>query len=230
MKIKHIIASAAFMLIASSAMAQYVDTDNYTRLQASFIANRLSNDGNYGIEPKGLSVGLIQGYSVSDVYPIFLEFGANLQFAHSAKDYSFGGKVVDSRFTYMNVAVPVNGVYKFTLNDKVAFSGHAGLNFKLNMLALQKSDEKIYFSPSSLSPTDKLNLLSKDDMGSRANRGNIFQLGGQIGAGVHLSDFYIGWQFQSDIMNFLDPENGDKQRWHTNYITIGYTVDLSELF
>lgn len=205
--------AACMMLSATAASAQFVDTDNYTRVQASFVSLNLSNlpSDVVAIEPKGFSLGLVQGYSLTDAMPIFLEFGANLTWAHSAKD-GIGGD--DITFNCMNVAVPVNGVYKYTLNDRVAFSGHAGLNFKLNLIDTEHiGDEKIKW-------------LDKDDMGGRDNRANIFQLGGQIGAGVHLSDFYVGWQFQSDFMKLLESENGDKHRFHANFITIGYQGEL----
>lgn len=227
---KQIIVAAAMLFASSVAMAQYADTDNYTRLQASFVTNKLSNAGDPGIEPKGFALGITQGYSVSDQLPIFLEIGANLQWSHSAKDLiSAPGKTVDYKFTYMNVAIPVNGVYKYTLNDKVAFSGYAGLNFKVNFMGLQKSNEAIFFDADKNEFSKKLNLLSKDAMGGRDYRANIFQLGGQIGLGVHLSDIYIGWQYQNDFMKFLETNDDDKQRWHTNYITVGYTVDLFNL-
>lgn len=212
---KQIIVAAAMLFASSVAMAQYADTDNYTRLQASFVSNKLSNTEDPGIEPKGFVLGIVQGYSVSDQLPLFLEVGANLQWSHSAKDVPVTKE--DLTFTYMNFAIPVNCVYKYTLNDKVAFSGYAGLNFKVNMLGMHKLGD------------NKCNYLKKDDMGGRDNRANIFQLGGQIGLGVHLSDIYIGWQYQNDFMKFIELPNADKQRWHSNFITVGYTVDLFNL-
>lgn len=216
-KIFKLFVAAALMAVSTSAMAQYVDTDNYMRYQVSFAANRMTNTdaaGFEGINPKGLSAGVILGNSVSNRLPIFVEYGANLHWSHSVKDFASLG---DFKFSYMNVAVPLNGVYKYTLNDKVAFSGHAGLNFKVNFMA-RCTD-----------PTDhKYSLLSKKDMEGRDNRASIFQLGGQIGCGVHLNHFYLGWQYQSDFMPFLKEDAwqgfSDKHKFHTNYITLGYTL------
>ncbi len=207
MKIKNLLMAGVLMITASSAMAQYVDTENYLRVQASFVANKLTNTDN---DPKGIALGGVYGLGVSDNLPIFVEVGAQLEWAHSANDVVVSGSNEDLKFTYMNVSIPVNGVYKYTLNDKVAFSGHAGLNFKVNFLAKEKYADY------------KINFLSKDDMGGRDNR-NIFQLGGQIGAGVHLGQFYLGWQYQGDFMP-LAKSGGDKFKFHTNYISVGLTL------
>lgn len=214
--------AAAMLLTVSAAMAQ----ENYTRLQVSYINNTLTNVEEDAIAPKGFTLGGVLGLSVSDNLPIYLEPGINVSWSHSAKDLKAAGiKTSEVKFTYMNVAVPVNGVYKFELNDKVAFSGHAGLNFKVNFMAKQHTKTFDPVTGKQLAKSD-VSWISKDDMGDRENRANIFQLGGQVGAGVHLSQFYFGWQFQTDFMKFQewDVDNADKHKWHTNYITIGYTL------
>lgn len=217
--------AAAMLLTVGATMAQ----ESYTRLQVSYISNSLTNaefDGEDMVAPKGFVLGGVMGLPVSDVLPIYLEPGVTLSWSHSAKDLkTLGVKVAEEKFTYMNIAVPVNGVYKYELNDKVAFSGHAGLNFKVNFMA--KEHNKTFDPMSGKQLTkDDFSWISKDDMGDRENRANIFQLGGQVGAGVHLGQFYIGWQFQTDFMKFQqdDVDGADKHKWHTQYITIGYTL------
>lgn len=213
---------AAMLLTVGATMAQ----ESYTRLQVSYITNTLSNIDEDAIAPKGFALGGVLGLPVSDNLPIYLEPGLNISWSHSAKDLKeLGCKIAEEKFSYMNVAVPVNGVYKFELNDKVAFSGHAGLNFKVNFMAKEHSKT---FDPVSGKETSKYDCswISKDDMGDRENRANIFQLGGQVGVGVHLGQTYIGWQFQTDFMKFQqeDVDGADKHKWHTQYITIGYTL------
>ena len=212
---KIFLVAATMLLTVGAAMAQ-----DYTRLQASFVANKMTNIADDAIAPKGAALGAVIGFSVSDNLPIYVEPGINLSWSHSAKDLKAGGiKTAEEKFTYMNVAVPVNGVYKFELNDKVAFSAHAGLNFKVNFMA--KEHYKVVGGDKS-----DCSWISKDDMGDRENRANIFQLGGQVGCGVHLQQFYIGWQYQSDFMKFQESDysGAEKHKWHTNYITIGYTL------
>lgn len=212
---------AAMLLTVGATMAQ----ESYTRLQVSYISNTLTNydfEGEDMAAPKGFVLGGVMGLPVSDVLPIYLEPGVNLSWSHSAKDLkTMGVKVAEEKFTYMNIAVPVNGVYKFELNDKVAFSGHLGLNFKVNFMAKEH-----YKEFNAMSNKWDRSWISKDDMGDRENRANIFQLGGQVGAGAHLGQFYIGWQFQTDFMKFqqADVDGADKHKWHTQYITIGYTL------
>jgi len=214
--IKHFMA-VAMLFTSSVAFAQINDADSYTRVQASFVASRLTQTDHWiddGLAPKGINLGILRGMSVSDVMPLYFEIGANVALLHSADDYRTGG---DLKSTFMTVAVPLNMAYKYPINDKVTVSAHAGLNCKLNLIGKLKS------------PSASLNLLDKDDMGSRAKRANIFQLGGQAGAGVHLSDFYLGWQFQTDFVNYMKndlTDNGKKARFIANYITIGYQGEL----
>ncbi|MBR0036286.1 MAG: outer membrane beta-barrel protein [Bacteroidales bacterium] len=207
--------AALLMLAAGSAMAQLVNSDDYFRLQVSYVGNQMTNTDN---DPKGVALGGIYGISVSDQIPLFVEIGAQLEWAHSVNDIwntelTPTGNVYtrdDCKFTYMNISIPLNAAYKYTINDKVAVSGHAGLNFKVNMLAKQKAFDTT------------LNLLDKDDMGGRDNR-NIFQLGGQVGAGVHFGQLYLGWQYQGDFMPIAKFGN-NKVKFHTNYVTVGFTL------
>jgi hypothetical protein len=211
MKIKKLFAVALLMMGAGSAMAQFnMDPDDYFRLQASFVANQLTNADH---DPKGVALGGIYGISVSDNLPIYVEAGLQLEWAHSVRDGidEGTGTTGDYKFTYMNVAVPLNLVYKYPINPKVAISGHGGLNFKVNLLAKEKFED-VY----------DVNFLDKDDVGGRDNR-NIFQLGGQVGAGVHLGQLYLGWQYQGDFMPIA--KFGDnKVKFHTNYVTVGLTL------
>jgi len=211
--------AAAMLLAVGAVMAQ-----EYTRLQVGFLSNKLTNIDEDAIAPKGFTLGGVMGLSVSDNLPLYLEPGVSLSWSHSAKDLKeLGAKIAETKFTYMNVAVPVNGVYKFELNDKVAFSAHAGINLKVNFMA--KEHDKVYepISGKQVSKHD-YSWLSKTDMGDRENRASIFQLGGQVGAGVHLNQFYIGYQFQTDFMKFQQWENQDKHKWLSQYITLGYTL------
>lgn len=209
---KKIFSFAAVALLAvSAAFAQ-----DYTRLQASYVAFKLTDTDDFGdkeIQPKGINLGAALGFSVTDNQPIYVEPGINLTWAHSAQDIDPIYGISERKFTYMNVAIPVNGVYKFEVNDKVAISGHAGLNLKVNFMAREHLDD------------DKGSWLSRKDMGSRDDRANIFQLGGQIGCGVHLGTFYIGYQFQSDFMKFQEfKAGGPSHKWLANYITLGITM------
>lgn len=204
---KKLFAMAAVALLAvSAAWAQ-----DYTRLQASYVSHRLTNytPGDKDLEPKGVTLGAVLGFSLTGNLPIFVESGANLTWAHGAMDVP-GGEV---KSTYMNFAIPVNGVYKFEINDKVSISGFAGLNFKVNFLGKTKAYDV------------KTNWLSKDDMGGRDNRAKIFQLGCQFGAGVHLGQIYLGYEFQPDLMNFQKTEGLDGHKWMANYITVGFTIE-----
>lgn len=198
--------AVAAVLSVSAAWAQ-----DYTRLQASYVSHRLTNAevGGKDIMPKGVTLGAVLGFSVTDELPIFVESGANLTWAHSAMDVAD----VDVKCTYMNFAIPVNGVYKFEINDKVSVSGFAGLNLKVNFMAKEHIGDS------------KFSWLSKDDMGGRDNRANIFQLGCQLGAGVHLGQVYLGYEFQPDLMNFQKSEGGKAHKWLANYITVGFDIE-----
>ena len=198
---------AAAMVSVSALVAQ-----DYTRLQVSFVNCYLShyNYSHKDVNPKGLSLGAAFGLSLSDEIPLYLEPGAQLTWAHQVEDLPNNG---DYKFTYMNLSAPVNVVYKYDINDKVAISAHTGLNLKMNLIARAH----VY--------DEKYNMLSKSDMGSRDNRANLFQLGGQFGFGVHVSEFYFGYQYQYDFVNFQQYSGETKNHhWLTNYITVGYTI------
>lgn len=213
---KKIFALAALLLSFGAVVAQ----DNYTRLQVSYVFNKMTNSeiGDKYITPKGLTLGGVMGFLVTDDYPVYVEPGVTVSWAHSAVDYKAAGlKLGENKFTYMNLAIPINAVYKYEINDMVALSAHAGLNMKLNYLAKQHLNPEI-------GEKQSFSWLSKKDMGSRDDRASIFQLGGQIGVGFHVQDLYIGYQFQTDFVPFQKTDGADPHRWLTNYITIGYTL------
>lgn len=207
---KFFIVAAALVLSAGAAMAQ-----DYLRLQASFVANKMTDYADDNVKPKGINFGGVAGFSVSDNLPIYLEPGVNIAWAHSAKDIAGGGEI---KFTYMTAAIPLNCVYKYEINDKVAVSGFLGLNNKFNFMAKEHDKGPGY--------KNDFSWLSKKDMGSREDRASFYQLGSQLGAGFHVSRFYIGYQFQWDWMKFqeYDVPNADTHKWVTNYITVGYTL------
>lgn len=212
--------AAAMLLTVGAAFAQ----DNYNRLQVSYVSYKMTNSemGDKEINPKGVNLGSVWGFLVSDVQPVFVETGLNLTWAHSAVDYQILTSKGEFKYTYMNVAIPLNGVYKYEVNDKVAFSGHAGLNFKVNMMG--KSHSTITEEITGYVDKQTLNWLSKKDMGSRDDRASIFQLGGQVGCGMHFSNLYIGYQFQMDFMKFQQSPGDDSHKWNTQFITLGVTM------
>lgn len=213
---KKIFALAALLLSFGAVVAQ----DNYTRLQVSYVYNKMTNYdlGDKSIAPKGVTLGGVMGFLVTDDYPIFVEPGVSLSWAHSAVDYKAAGvNLGENKFTYMNFAIPVNAVYKYEVNDLISISAHAGLNMKLNFLAKQHLNPVVGEKVSA-------SWLSKKDMGSRDDRASIFQLGGQVGLGFHIQELYLGYQFQTDFVPFQKTDGADPHRWLTNYITIGYTL------
>ena len=208
-----------FSLVAVALLSVgAVVAQDYTRFEASYVAFKMTNTtiGGKSIQPKGINAGVAWGFGVSDDQPIYVEPGFNLTWAHCAQDIDVvPGIAYDERkFTYMNAAIPVNGVYKLEFNDKVSFSGHAGLNFKVNMMAREHDGD------------EKFSWLSKKDMGSRDDRANIFQLGYQLGCGFNLGVLYVGYQFQGDFMKFQKfKAGGDSHKWVANYITLGITIE-----
>ncbi|MBQ0058225.1 MAG: outer membrane beta-barrel protein [Bacteroidales bacterium] len=198
---KTIMAIATLAAITFNASAQE-STDNYRRFQISWVAEHMTNTDPDDIKPKGANVGVIWGLSMSNYQPIFLEAGVNLGYTHMNDDKH------DHKFNHMTAAIPLNVVYKICPNEKLSIAPLAGLNLKVNMLASDKYGD------------ESLNLLSKDDMGGKEYRGNIFQLGGNLGVGANIQNFYIGWQYQVDFWKFIKVGN-DKSRFNANYITMG---------
>lgn len=237
------------MLTASSAtFAQFTnggskgaagDNSDYNKVYTSFnvgsftysatakgYGEKSSRDESAGLI--GFNVGYAHGFNLKKSLPLFLELGGEFNFNSGTKkelklsSRSGEFKVDDDEYTvtFMNIAVPVNLVYRFDVSDKFSIAPYAGLNFKINILGKQKED----------GDDESESFFNEDDMGKdfKANR---FQLGMNVGVNFIVSNkFSFGYRFQPDFIkyqsadiNYNDDIKVEVSTKHTNhFFTFGY--------
>lgn len=221
MKTIRLFAAAAMLTASTCALAQFsnagvsskgagtsINTDNYSRFEVSFA----STDIQHFEDPLiGFEAGVIYGQSISKSVPLFLEYGLNLTWTTRdlAEEDDYYYDDYELRFTTMNIAVPLNLAYKFTFpsNSDIALTPFVGLNFKVNVMALESYDDGY--------DDETLNWFDKDDVGKVTT--NRFQLGMNLGVGLSYQKIYFGYRFQPDFGKF------DKycKKTHTNYVSVG---------
>lgn len=227
---------AALMLTASSAtFAQFTnggskgaagDNSDYNKVYTSFNVGSFtykesfkgggykgSDDESVGLI--GFNVGYAHGFNLKNTLPLFLELGGEFNFNSGSKD--------DDTYTFMNIAVPVNVVYRFGVSDNFAIAPYAGLNFKINVIGKVKDDDA----------DESESYFNKDDMGDdwTANR---FQLGMNVGVNFIVNNkFSFGYRFQPDFIKYQSWDKsvkyegekfeGEQSTKHTNhFFTFGY--------
>ncbi|MCR5362030.1 MAG: outer membrane beta-barrel protein [Bacteroidales bacterium] len=209
---------AALMLISTMASAQFSNSkssghstanifsgssvDDYKRVQVSFVAAKMSFGGETADDAtKGINAGILWGKGILDNVPLAVEYGANITWTRYSDEEEYWGTKTETKENFMNIAIPVNLAYHFSVNDDVSVIPHAGLNMRVNVLA--KSTAEVD------GEKEETNWFDDSD----AKR---FQLGANLGIGVTYQKYYLGYQFQADFMEFAE-----ETKWRTNYITVG---------
>ncbi len=209
--------TTAIMLVATTTMyAQFVNsgnggnatssnvnTDNYSRFEVSFASTTMEDVDDPFV---GVSAGLLWGKSISESMPVFIEYGANLTWTARTFDYDSYYYDEEEKFNFLNVAIPINLAYKFTLpsNSDVSIVPFVGVNFKVGIIAKGKETYD--------GEDETYDLYDKDE-GWDANR---FQVGMNVGIGLNFNKYYIGYKFQPDFTEFAE-----KTKTHTNFVTLG---------
>lgn len=193
---------------SSSFGSSSVGEDSYRRFEVGYTMGKAKIYGEEADEAdKGLTAALIYGTRMMPDMPLFLEYGAKATWLHSSDEEDiYEDEEYKESFNYLNLAVPVNAVFKIGVTDDVVVSPYVGLNLKVNIMAKSKVkyEEK----------TETLNYFDKDDMDDDVF--NRFQLGMNLGVGVNFKKFYIGYNFQPDFM-----ELAEKTKYPTNTISLG---------
>ncbi|MGN0028361.1 MAG: outer membrane beta-barrel protein [Marinilabiliaceae bacterium] len=210
MKLIKFFAVAVLAAMTADATAQLTkDTHGWTRVELSFDAQKMKEKNNNaswdGEKQKGASIGFMKGVNITSKMPLFLDLGARLAWLHS-KDEFHGG---DTKTTFMNIAVPVNAAYKLSFaSSPISIVPFFGPNFKFNFYGRTKTsydngEEKKY------------KWLNSDDGDAR-----IFQFGLNLGVGVNIERFYVGYTFQPDLSSYVK-HDGYKLKTINNFISLG---------
>lgn len=187
----------------------------------------------------GVGLGYLYGLHMSQNIPIFLEFGANLAFTFHKVDDSEDEDERDdypdleNKYTYMNLAIPVNAAYKFSFaSGKVLLKPFFGINLRFNLLAKNKYEyvvdgkynretQKYEYEVKE----EDINLFDDGEEGEKSSY-KRFQFGLNAGVGAtFLKHLYVGWQIQPDLSPAYKDEEGDyksKMKTHYNMISVGF--------
>lgn len=181
---------AAMLLIAASVSAS--DNENYKRVEVSY--NPIAAEDT---DLTGITAGYTQAFNVTSK-PLFVEVGGRFT-------YAFGDEN-GAKSKFIQLAVPVNVVYKYTLpsNSDFSIAPFAGVVFKGNIAGETKNNG------------NKADWFDKKDEGGLdANR---FQMGWNVGVGVNYKQYYLGVSYGAEFMELADDVST------SNYaITLGYT-------
>lgn len=199
-------ASAQFMQSngGSKAKASVEDVFNTVDLTYSPVTMKASYDGDSTTDDlNGLSLNWAQARLLTDQLPVYLQYGAGVQFTWKTDTRSddYYDMKVKNTTTFLTVKVPVNVLYNFAIpNTNLSVMPYLGLNAQVHVLGQSKTtttyeDEK---------ETSKMSYFSKDDMEDPYNR---FVLGWQIGAMVSYDKYFVGIGYNGPVTSLY--KNGD---------------------
>ncbi len=217
------------------------DFKDYNRVGLSYNNDsyHFNSDADYWFEAdlkngsaNGFGINYIHGFSLSSSLPMFLEVGGNLNFNFGtlfSEEEEYGGVKMENKLKsqFINLQVPVNYVYKFTVADDFSVAPYLGLNFKLNLVGKVKPVIEAWDEDEYLKEEDEdwYSLFSKDDMEDMGTW-NRFQMGWHIGVGFEYSKIYLGVQYGTDfIPAFSEKEDEYRPKVNTGSlkINLGYT-------
>lgn len=239
---KKFILGAVAVLMALGASAE-----SYNRIQASYLNDRYSGnkyfDDDASFSANGIGVSYVHGFGLSESLPMFIETGLQFNTAINSNtldgekfDVEFNGDTyyVDlkakEKFTNINLAVPVNFVWRFNVADKFTVSPYLGINFRVNVLGKVKdtvdvdtnlpSEFKDELLDEAKDYEESMSVYSKDDMG-KDGTWNRFQMGWQIGVGAEYSNIYLGLQYGTDFIPAFKYEDAKINNGRLA-VTVGY--------
>ena len=158
----------------------------------------------------GLTFGYSKAVGISETTPLFIEFGAGLQYSF----YSESERDWEESLSMFSVKVPVSLVYDWQLpNSSVSIRPFAGLTLRGNISGKITEEDLDYDKKYDYSVFDK-----KEMDGYTWKR---LQIGWQIGANVAFSNkFYLGLSYGSDFSEIYK-----NVKISTTSITVGMYID-----
>lgn len=235
MRIKNIFATAILAAVYTSASAQFasstsgatatndVSTDGWSSVYVQYNPGTVDPDEGDGIDFTGISVGYNKYTSISQSTPLFLEYGAALQYSWNSEE----DDDITTKYNLFSAKVPVNISYVFAIpNSKISIAPFAGVNLRFNLLGNRKfevdglegyEDEFWDAMEDEYGIKEEANLFDKDDMGSKDATWKRFQIGWQIGVNVNFQKAYLGVSYGSDFTEIVKD-----CKMKTTSITLGY--------
>ena len=215
MKKSIFLAAVAFMLMSVSASAQFMQSNGGSKAKASVedvfntfdltyspVTMKASYEGDSTTEDlNGLSLNWAQARLLTDQLPVYLQYGAGVQFTWKTDTSSNDYYDVKTTTSFLTVKVPVNVLYNFAIpNTNLSVMPYLGLNAQVHVLGQTKASQEY----DGETETTKVNYFSKDDMEDPYNR---FVLGWQIGAMVSFNKYFVGIGYNGPVTSLY--KNGD---------------------
>ena len=162
----------------------------------------------------GFTIDYRHGFQLSN-RPMFVEAGLGLSYGTGSKtfmDYKYS-------ISSFNIKIPVNFVYRFTINSEFSIQPYTGINFKFNGTMSYKAGKNSY---------NLFNTIENDfgiaddvkDVMTYSGGGRRVQMGWQIGIGVNWNKWYAGMEYGIDFMPaFKNEVNLEEDGWYFSYIT-----------
>lgn len=182
------------------------------------------NVANIGGDPKpetdsklGFKAGIVADFPLAD--NIYLEPGLYFSPKGAKKEYSVAG-VTTKYYTNLDyLEIPINGVYKFEVNNNFAVRGHVGPYFGFGILGKEKTkvDGKV----------DKESKVSNfkdghNKYGYAHNDYSKFDFGLNFGAGIEFSVCYLGVQYGMGFVDFN--RNRGNCKMHNNVFSVDFGI------
>ena len=210
---KMLLLVVAFFAMATTASAQFAQsnaggqgkggnifasmpTDGYNRVYFGYNPVVVAwNEGGalynkmYPVK-NGLTLGYLRGTNIVKSLPLFVEYGANLQwtFGRSRTDWDYTD--LSTRFNMLSINVPVNVAFRFSFfNDDFSVTPYLGLNMRFNVVGVTKH---IYddYAGGGEEVTIKYNMFSEEDELEEVSDG-VYKTG--MGEGYALKRFQVGF-------------------------------------
>lgn len=229
--------------VVSNSFFQGMDTSDYNRICASY--NPVWIGWN---EPKrnkvkefplnhSLSLGYLHASNIAKNSPLYIEYGANVQYSFGEKRVTEGDGQLESRYTYtaqmLSINLPVNVAMRFELKSKTGKSKfvtpYIGVNLRYGAWGNIKLERGylIAFGPgyaggTKWTRTYRLFDDSDDSLAMGDKAFDRFQVGINFGAGFTYDKLYLGLGCVADIMKIINSqETGYVGRFNTVTISVG---------
>ncbi|MBR4844451.1 MAG: hypothetical protein IKV06_06020 [Alistipes sp.] len=209
-------------------MIKQMPTENYHRAYFG-INNAHINWKDYSHEceimypvKSGITFGYLESYHIVKGLPIFVEYGANLQYLFGKEELSelfagaFGADYYKTSMFALNIPVNVSMRLSFE-NNTFAVTPYAGLNFRVNISGKQAIEGEEF--------EQSINLFngSDDDGAAGDNAFNRIQTGLNYGIAFSYDVYTISVGRVSDISRIANiKELSFKGRMGVTTISVGY--------
>ncbi len=201
-------ASAQFTSSSSNSNAGTMGTaENWSRFYVSYNPFTVDVDKDFGddLELKnGFTAGFSMAKNITTDLPVFLEFGAAVNYAWDTENESSGSYKYSATISQLAVMVPVSVVYRWDVASDIALAPYAGLRARYIAAFNNKYTEEYDGEKES----GKVNLYDEDEGWDEDAR--RFFIGYQIGVQALFKDkFSIGLEYEGYFSQLFKDDDID---------------------